>query len=747
MFMVDIQGIMLVSIAVPNLFLGSLIIARDAKNKGNVYFSLFTFATSIWSLGLGLFALTPNEGSALVWAKVYYIAAVLIAPSFLLFSLAYRGLYDGINKNIKYFLHIAPLLLILAIFFLPGFIIDGILYRDWGKEVSLDFSSYMLFSIYFALYTVAAFIILLQGILRSTGREKARLNTLFYGLLVAFTLGMMFNLIYPFFGNYRFIWAGPIFTIVYIAFIAYSAKQHRLFDLRAALVRSIGYILSVLVLAVIFGVVAFSLLSTFVFDGVYISVGQRVSYIGLFLVFAVLFQPMKRFFDKYTTKIFYRDSYEAQDLLDEFNKVVLSTIDLDQLLIRTEHTIQKYIRVNSVAFAVRGGKDDGLNIVTESNVDKDVINELRDSLKKDPGRIFVADNMATGALQESMRKSAIGFIARIAPNDGTEGIGYMFMGYKQSGSPYGTKDITSVGIMVGELAIAMQNAIQYKEIEQFNVTLQEKVDKATNELKRTNARLVALDEAKDEFVSMASHQLRTPLTSVKGYVSMVMDQDVGKLNPRQKDMLSQALFSTGRMVYLISDLLNVSRLKTGKFTINEAPTYLPDVVRTEIRQIQRGVENKELMLTFDPPHKFPIFSMDETKIRQVIMNFIDNAIYYTPTGGTVTVKLEEKPKSIDLTIKDTGIGVPKAERHKLFTKFYRAGNAKKARPDGTGLGLFMARKVIVAHGGSILFNSKEGSGSTFGFTIPKSKAIGDKTNDYKKIKIGSKAKKAVRKGK
>jgi signal transduction histidine kinase len=113
--------------------------------------------------------------------------------------------------------------------------------------------------------------------------------------------------------------------------------------------------------------------------------------------------------------------------------------------------------------------------------------------------------------------------------------------------------------------------------------------------------------------------------------------------------------------------------------------------------------------------------LDETKTRQVIMNFIDNAIYYTPQGGTIDVELQDKGSNIELRVIDSGMGVPKSEQPHLFTKFYRAANARKARPDGTGLGLYMARKVIVAQGGSIIFDSKEGKGSTFGFTFKKTK--------------------------
>jgi signal transduction histidine kinase len=254
-----------------------------------------------------------------------------------------------------------------------------------------------------------------------------------------------------------------------------------------------------------------------------------------------------------------------------------------------------------------------------------------------------------------------------------------------------------------------------------NVILSEQLRLTSNRLKKSNDKLKALDEAKDEFVSMASHQLRTPLTSIKGYISMVLEGDAGEINETQKQMLGQAFFSSQRMVYLISDLLNVSRLKTGKFVIEPKPAYLPDIVESEMQQLIEGASAKNLTLSYTKPKEFPTLLLDEMKIRQVIMNFTDNAIYYTPSGGKIQVSLKETPKAVEFTVKDSGIGVPKEQQHKLFEKFFRADNARKSRPDGTGLGLFMARKVIVAQGGSIIFQSAEGKGSTFGFSFPKEK--------------------------
>ena len=153
--------------------------------------------------------------------------------------------------------------------------------------------------------------------------------------------------------------------------------------------------------------------------------------------------------------------------------------------------------------------------------------------------------------------------------------------------------------------------------------------------------------------------------------------------------------------------------------IERKPTQLDEVIEGELTQLEATAKSRKLTLKFDKPKNFPALMLDETKIRQVIMNFADNAIYYTPAGGIIKVSLEDRGDNVEYRVVDNGIGVPKADQHHMFTKFYRGGNARKARPDGTGLGLFMAKKVVIAQGGAIIFSSQEGKGSTFGFTFPK----------------------------
>jgi signal transduction histidine kinase len=266
--------------------------------------------------------------------------------------------------------------------------------------------------------------------------------------------------------------------------------------------------------------------------------------------------------------------------------------------------------------------------------------------------------------------------------------------------------------------IAIQNAQSVDEVRKLNSTLEQRISAATGELRRSNAQLQRLDKAKDEFISMASHQLRTPLTSIKGYLSMLIEGDIGAVSKEQKKVLSEAFVSSERMVRLIGDFLNVSRLQTGKFVIEKHPVDLARMVQREIDGLEQNALARDMKFVYKKPKDIPMLNIDENKVQQVVMNFCDNAIYYSKEKSKITVTLQKSGNSVVFKVIDTGIGVPKAEQARLFQKFFRAENARRARPDGTGVGLFLAKKVIDDHGGSIIFESKEGKGSTFGFRLP-----------------------------
>lgn len=296
-------------------------------------------------------------------------------------------------------------------------------------------------------------------------------------------------------------------------------------------------------------------------------------------------------------------------------------------------------------------------------------------------------------------------------------IGYLCLGQPR-GFGYTNRDLHALKSIADELTIAIQNALSVEEVRKLNGSLEQRVSSATHELRTSNAQLQRLDEAKDEFISMASHQLRTPLTSIKGYLSMLIDGDVGSVTKEQKHMLNEAFVSSERMVRLIGDFLNVSRLQTGKFVIEKHPVDLALLVQREVEGLAQNAAGRGMSFVYKKPKGIPMLNLDENKIQQVVMNFADNAIYYSKEKSKISVSLKKVGEFVEFKVTDTGIGVPKSEQANLFNKFFRATNARRARPDGTGVGLFLAKKVVDDHDGSIIFESKEGKGSTFGFRLP-----------------------------
>lgn len=547
-----------------------------------------------------------------------------------------------------------------------------------------------------------------------------------FGLLISFFWALTFSVILPLFVT---TWVtakvGPVGTIFFVGATAYAIVRHKLFDVRLVVARSIAYVLSVLVLGVVYGFIAFNLAALVSIDQDKIPLGQEVFYIALAVAMAFTFPPIRKFFNRITNKMFYRDAYEPQVLIDELNKVLVGNIDLVDLLTKSSTIIGSTLKAEFCVFGIRETQNEGKRIIgtrTRSFSEED-INTVRKLTPKTGMKVIITDELGSDQreLHTLLLDNNIALMARLVDSakKGNEGLGYLVLGSKKSGNPYSSQDVKILEIIADEMVIAIQNALHFEEIQNFAKTLQDKVDQATRNLRAANEKLKKLDETKDDFISMASHQLRTPLTSVKGYISMVLEGDTGKVNTKQKEMLNQAFISSQRMVYLIADLLNVSRLRTGKFVIEPKPTNLADVIEGEISQLTETAKGRNLTLTYQKPKTFPELMLDETKIRQVVMNFADNAIYYTPAGGHITVNLADLGDTVELTVVDDGMGVPKSEQHHLFNKFYRAGNAKKARPDGTGLGLFMAKKVVVAQGGSIIFKSTEGKGSTFGFSFAK----------------------------
>ena len=244
------------------------------------------------------------------------------------------------------------------------------------------------------------------------------------------------------------------------------------------------------------------------------------------------------------------------------------------------------------------------------------------------------------------------------------------------------------------------------------------------ELTLANKRLQSLEQAKSKFISVTTHQLRTPLSAIKWTFHMLLKENLGKVTSEQKDFLQKGYDSTQRMIAIVNDLLNVDFIEADKSDYNFLPTKIVELMEGVIFEFKIPAESKKLDFKFiKPQNLLPDLKIDPVKISMVLENLIDNAIKYCPDKSKVTIYLKDDrintaDGSVEVVVADTGIGIASADRDKIFHRFFRAPNAIKIKTDGSGLGLYIAKDIIERHGGQMWFESKEGAGSTFHFTLP-----------------------------
>ena len=231
-----------------------------------------------------------------------------------------------------------------------------------------------------------------------------------------------------------------------------------------------------------------------------------------------------------------------------------------------------------------------------------------------------------------------------------------------------------------------------------------------------------MDRTKREFVSIAAHQLRTPLTGMSWTVESLLSEAKGKLNEAQKELVGLGLDAIHRMIDLVNDLLDVSRIEEGKFGIKAKRLSIEPLLSHALAHLRGQAEKKGVKISCEVAKDLPLLTLDADKIDFVLNNIIDNAIKYTPQGGSVTARAYLEGNAVVVAVADTGIGIPASEQGRVFTKFFRSEKALLFHTDGSGLGLYVAKNIVEQHGGTIQFESKENQGTTFFISIPATRA-------------------------
>lgn len=229
-----------------------------------------------------------------------------------------------------------------------------------------------------------------------------------------------------------------------------------------------------------------------------------------------------------------------------------------------------------------------------------------------------------------------------------------------------------------------------------------------------------IDSAKTEFVSLASHQLRTPLSAINWYTEMLLSEDAGAITDMQREYLGEVSRGSRRMVELVNALLNVSRIELGTFAVQPEPTDVVELARDVINELKSKILEKKLHIEEAYVENLPKMMVDPKLTRIVFQNLLTNAVKYTPEEGKISISIAMSADETMFTIavSDTGYGIPKEDQSRIFTKLFRASNIREKETDGTGLGLYIIKSIVEHSGGTVTFESEEGKGTTFTLTLP-----------------------------
>ena len=707
--------------------LGLVVLSKNVRSKTNILFSLFCFGTTAWLFGTFMMFGSKVKETAIFWDRFIYIAGIL-NPIFLYH---FGRVFVGI-KNRKWVLWLGYGL---ATFFLiisrTNYFVANLYKYSWGVHTQARVFHHF-FLVYFIGFMLLFLIDVLRGMKNFTGIKKAQTKYIFIALLVMAIIGTPAFLpaygidIYPF--AYL---SGAIFA----AIVAYAITRYQLMGIKLILRSTTVYLIT-------FGVTIAFFLSLFLLLLRFLNfeIPWQVIILGVFLIMIIVlvFPIFLNFFRKLANKYFFASLHYSEVALEELTKKVPTIINLRQLLNLVCDTLKNCFHLNRIGILFYDPKTSNYQaLVAEGFRPHNGLTLVRNNFLTQYLKIYKtplayqeldpiletvsASNKkkisAIKKLKFHMKKIEASVCCPLISQNKL--IGILVLGPKISKEPYFKEDLIFLENLSYQVSIGLENARLYSEVKTFSKKLKKEVREATKELKKAYANLKKLDMAKTEFLSIASHQLRTPLTIVKGYVSMLLEEDYGEMPERAKRPLAGIFKSNERLIILVNDLLTVPKIEAGKIEMNFEKIDLSVLILGLIEEFQMEVKKKGIYLKLEKiSSKMPEILIDNSKIRQALFNIIDNAIKYTNQGG-ITIKCAFESEKYKISIKDTGEGMTNKDAEKLFKSFSRGPAGIKLWTEGAGLGLYVAKKFVELHGGNVWVKSDgKGKGSTFYIELP-----------------------------
>lgn len=693
----------------------ALFVIYKKREKLNFAFFWFSISAALWSFGYLFWQISSNEIDAIFWCKILTIGSILIPIFYFRLTLLFLELEkNDLNKIILFSSYLVGLFLILISF--SSLLVSGAVkklnFRFWPNAGSLY---WILLLLFFSLVSYSIYL-LIKYYLKKTGSIKEQIKFLLLGTGLGF-LGGTTN--FPLWYDIKILPVGNILSSLYVFLTAYAIIAHRLMDIKLVMRRYSVYLFSLI--SILLAAVGIK----YVFDRY---LPQYSDWIDLVILMGSIsvYPAIRNYFYRVANKYFFSSLYDSGEVIASLSEKLRSTLEAEKIYGYIFDTLSNAFHAKAVGILTYNEKtkkyiinyNNGFNTGGQQEFDEDKkLNEIY--IKRN--RTIITDDIKTQFKNNKtlslLLKLGVEILTPLNVKDKT--IGLIALGAKESGDMYNEEDLKVLEVVGAQTAIALENALLYKETKNFSVKMEKEVEKATHDLRKANIQLKKLDAAKSEFISIASHQLRTPLTVIKGYISMMLEGNFGALTKPETESLEKVFLSNERLIQLVENLLNISRIESGRLQFDYKEIDLNKMAESVMEELSGNAKKKNLILQYKPPVKpLALLKIDEEKIRQVVMNLIDNGIKYTKQGS-VTVKLEQIKNKVKFCVSDSGMGIRPEDMVNLFKKFSRGTGTSLIHTEGTGLGLYVARMMIEAHQGRIWAESDgEGKGSRFCFELP-----------------------------
>ncbi len=713
-----VQQIAVLAAGFIDLFLGFLVISRNSKELINRVFLLLSLSYAFWSFSL-FFYQNPIIFSSFFWIRLTYVLVVVFISFVLVFSFIFPIRVSSKFFKIGSFVGVTYILFsIWLLFFTPWFVTRVVHDPHKGLQTILG-SGYLWWGVYSWFPLIIASLNIAGKTKKVNRLVKIQMNY-FWAAFTIFGIAVCIpDVVIPLiWHDTRYFYISPVSNFIFSGTVAYIILRHRFLDVRRIIANVLSQIFIILVLGVLYSTIAIAIGKYF------FPKNTNIMYIlvtvGVCLVVRLITQPLEQSGIKQMQKLFYKKRYDREEVLQQVSHMIIQSLDLYGLSTLLAKYLTSIFNTHNASVVVRSKKESNIFTVYSLEPIRKVVHRSKSFekiLEETTSKFVITDELpATNPVKKFFQDRHVAISSPLFVRK--EQVGYLTLYEKKDDEIYTDYDFKTIELISPYVALALQNVLHLEEIKQFNKILRKEVSYATTKLQKANNALLQLDHLKDEFISMASHELRTPTTVIKSFLWIVLHKDTS-ISLESKKRLERIYELSTHMGNLIRDMLDVSLIESGKMHLAPELFNISQLVKDTMGEMEATMrEQRKIVFLGSDNH---VVYADRDKIYQVVGNLLTNAIKYSKANGKITVSISENGKYVSISVIDNGMGISKENIKKLFTKFGKlhSVHSSEGQIPGSGLGLYITKRILDFSSGTLSVKSTLGRGSTFMFTLPK----------------------------